>query len=289
METAGPHQPFDQGFRWVLQLDPVGFARSILGIDVPPGVTVGATEYLSRSVKGDGLLLDGDVPIVQIEAQANPDPDLELRLVEYAVGGLRRFGRVVELVVVVLHPRADRFGGEARWGSAARSIDVRLRYRVVRLWELPPDVARSSPELAALLPLTRANDAVERESLVREAFHRAGLLDDAARATELVQWASALATLYVGKETVDAIQREEAPTMGVSLKDLPYGQELLAEGREETRAAWAQALHRQAAKRFGADPHLDALLTLDRAALDRVSDLLADPATTVETLLDAAS
>ncbi len=92
--------------------------------------------------------------------------------------------------------------------------------------------------------------------------------------------------------------------MGVSLKDLPGGQWLLAEGREkgleegrekgleegieEGRRAMARLVRGQAATRFGADPRLDAILDLDIERLGVVGVLIFAPDVTIGDVLGAA-
>ena len=264
----------------MLQRDPVAFARAVLGQEVPADVTVAATEYLSRSVKGDGLLVTGAGSLLQVEAQAQYDPGLGLRLVEYLVGGLRRYSSLPDLYIVLLHPAADRYSHDFNWSSAL-GTRIDLKCHIVKMWELPPDRLASEPALAPLLSLTAASSLVERAQRLANVLR--GIRSETERSyrEDASLWATMLATLYLSKQDVSRIHREAGMT--VQLRDLPGGQWLLEEGREEGRMAMAMSWARA---RFGDDPIWLTIRDLDGARLDEIAVLLAAGATTSQSLRD---
>lgn len=193
--------------------------------------------------------------------EVDPSKYPPFRMLEYATVTRRRYGQVPMQILVLLENSA-----------AARRIpdffaegNVRVSYRVIRLWEEDPRLILDSG-LTGLLPLVPLM-AGSSTDLLEESFT---VLEER---TELLRVTALLASIRTKPDVILSILRGRA--MLNLLEDTPLGQYLLAEREARGQAeGLRQALLRQLGHRFGAVPEDVAELLQSISETERLSRLL---------------
>jgi predicted transposase YdaD len=202
------------------------------------------------------------------------------RMFEYAAGACRRYGQVPLQVLVLLEdsPAARRvpdFFAEA---------NVRVSYRLIRLWEQDPQVILQSG-LIGLLPLVPLMAGSPAELLEESFAALEGQVESREEQIELMGVTALLASIRTSPDAIVSLLRGRA--MLNLLEDTPLGQLLLAEreargrteGREEGRQTHAVEVNlRLLQHRLGTLPSsvVEQLSLLPLASLDDLSLALLD-------------
>src|SRR5687767_14908708 len=161
-QGSGP-RPFDVSGSFLVELDPPGWLDWI-GLPVEGPVQSIESDVGTVLAEVDKVLrIEAPRPwLAHIELQANHDPELPFRLLEYHALLLRRHKIRVETTVVLLRPSADdrELSGHFEQSGVVHDVTVSLRYRVLRLWEAPVDQLLSgSIGVVPLAPLGRVERA----------------------------------------------------------------------------------------------------------------------------------
>jgi predicted transposase YdaD len=134
-------QPYDTSAKYLLARYPAEWLTTLLAPGVADPVAPIETTLAMVNRQADQVLrVEASEPwLVHVELQANPDPRLDQRMLEYNIllGG--QHGLAVRSVAILLRPLADRRG---RSGVVRRELPggqryLDFRYTVVRLWEQP--------------------------------------------------------------------------------------------------------------------------------------------------------
>lgn len=166
-EGAGP-RPYDVTTRQLIEGYPEGWLE---WIGLPPDGPVHPIESDIGTVLAEVdkvLRVDGPRPwIAHLELQANRDPRLPTRMLQYNALLLHRHQVVVESTVVLLRPEADgpEMTGLFEQHGVAGFRTVSFGYHVVRLWQHPVERLLSS-SLGVLPMAPLAADAPAQLPLV---------------------------------------------------------------------------------------------------------------------------
>lgn len=190
-----------------------------------------------RSLRADMIGESAAGGIVHVELQSTNDPDMALRMAEYALAMYRRFGQFPHQVVVYV--------GKAplRMPESIASASVSFRCRIVDIRELDGDALLLSPNpedsLIAVLMRLRDERAAVRKILRRIGENEPARRDVAVR--ELI--------ILAGLRSLGAIIEEETQKMPI-LDDI-MDHDLLGPA---IRRGQRSVVVRQIEKRFGSVP-----------------------------------
>jgi predicted transposase YdaD len=173
MTAPEPAKPFDTAMKVLWELNPGDYAAWLTGtrspaetIDADLATVSGAADKVIRVGRGKKRSL------LAVEFQASYKPDLPERTHWHSALLEHRHDLPVQSVILLLRPEAD---GPAMSGTFERHLpgDAEpyrtFRYRVVRLWEMPPDMfLAGGPGFAALATIAD----VPRDDLP-DVIHRA--------------------------------------------------------------------------------------------------------------------
>jgi len=129
--------------RWMLQEDVT--VQEALASEMPAGTRHADVVFRAADAQRKSFVLH-----VEFQAQRSGEPMPE-RMLEYYVRLRRLHGLPVRSVAVYLNEEAAA-GDTGEWHEAWPGGELLFRYRVVRLWELPPEVLMESGEVG-LYPL----------------------------------------------------------------------------------------------------------------------------------------
>jgi predicted transposase YdaD len=279
-------QEFDITLKTLLQLQlQQGALSTLTGLAVQEWLSTDLPEIRARHVDLLGRSLDGS--LVHVELQSSNDPDMALRMAEYAFDIHRAYGSFP--VQLVLYVGRDRL----RMKSAVTGPGFHFQCRIVDIRDLDPEPLLASPliEDNILAMLTRPG---ENLTTIRTILRRIEERPPAVRNTALNQ----IVFLSGLRQCTGIIEREisHMPIL-MSLMDhellgpvLRRGREQgLQEGREEGRLEGERRiLVKQLTSRFGTlpDTYHSKLVSLDLDALDRISTRILD-ARTLEDVFSA--
>jgi predicted transposase YdaD len=273
-EGAGP-RPYDVSVSYLIELDPEGWLDWI-GLPADGPVESIETDVGTVLAEVDKMLLvNGPEPwIAHIEIQANRDPHLPARLLQYF--GLVHYKRPerIETIVVLLRPEADgpeltgKYAPQGDSGPTSATIE----HHVVRLWERPADeLVNGGIGVSPLAPLASIDQAQLSNILVQivERFRREA---DDSTASELRNALTMLLNLRYDDEEVQAMLLDRIDLN--ELRDTPVYRVIARMGREEGREEGRLTQTRRLLLSLGTDklgPPDEATV----AALTEVDDITA--------------
>ena len=158
-------KPYDRLFKTLAEEDPRGLLHFFgsLTLDEPAEIETVSREILLPALEADHVyrVRSGLRQwIAHFEAQAHYRSDLPERLAWYAVALAMRFKLPVETTMVLLVARHAPGFIPDRFETVLGSVELSVRYRVIRLWELDPqrifDAKR--PTLLPWIPLMGSPD-----------------------------------------------------------------------------------------------------------------------------------
>jgi len=241
-------QRYDAALKILLQATAGSLLRQLTGVTVVRWLNVEMPQVQSSQVDLLGMTAEGE--LVHVELQSSNDPDMALRMAEYALRIYRQFRVFPRQIVLYVGEAAMRM--EAAW----RERGLAFEYALVDIRDLDAAelLASSRIEDNVLAVLTRLQDQI---TTVREILGRIGKLDDPAR-----QGALDLFLIISGLRRLEFTVREEAGKMPI-LNDIldhqvlgPVFRQGLEEGRQEglqegEQKTREQMLRRAIENRFG--------------------------------------
>lgn len=253
-EQPGPI--FDTSMRGVMA-GALLSACAALDVPIGPGTRTIDGAFPTTTLATDLLLADGETHVVHIEYESRPRPVIIARMLIYRGMIMRDHPRCqVDQYVIVL--------GDTRV-TKVRGWPWSLPFRVIYLRELNAERFLTEPALAPLAVLAKGTPDQRRAAFTRalELIRSRG----GDRVKELVDQASALATIRLDRPTINQIIEEAGMTVesivefyretviGQALKDAGR-QEGREEGREEGLEAAMSAL---LTARFGDDVRIPSV------------------------------
>jgi predicted transposase YdaD len=202
-----------------------------------------------RTLRADMIGETADGSLVQLELQSANDPDMALRMAEYALAVYRQFRQFPQQIVLYVG-RAPLAMPEL-----LASHSLAFRFRVVDIRDMDGDALLASPDanenvIAVLMGLG------DKRAAVRRILARIAESDPGQRRIALAEF-----VILAGLRNLGAIIEEETKTMPI-LDDImdhdllgPVLRRGLQQGRAEGRVEGEQTVVvRQIEKRFGAVP-----------------------------------
>ena len=219
---------YDSILKFLLEQDPYPFVQWLLGEDAANSdICFLNTELNLEPIRVDGLFfLETASQILHLEFQTLPasSPPLPLRMLDYWVRLYRRYGRKIEQVVIFLKPstRPEVFRDTFQQQYTSH------RYRVIRLWEIEPEIFF---ELPSLLPLAVLAKTDQPEQLLRQVSQQLDRIEDRDEQLNLQAATQILAGLKFSDDIINQLFREEIMQESVVYqKILNRG---ISQGREE--------------------------------------------------------
>lgn len=153
------HGEFDATFKSLFEKYP-GIWAYLFRLNVAGEIRVVDADLSTIAAEADKVFWIVGPPafIMAVEAQANYDPDLPVRMCHYSVTLLRRHGLPVTSGVILLRPEADgpNMTGVLTLTGGGGEPSVQFWYHVVRLWKLSADSLLAGP--LGALPLALLTD-----------------------------------------------------------------------------------------------------------------------------------
>ncbi len=250
MEQPGP--VYDRVMRRLVEAD-LGAAFRMLGIAVTDAPAVLPATFPATTLNVDLLARDGARRLVHVEYVRTVEPDLTQRMLQYRAAVMGRYPehRLDQHVVVLGPGRVRGYDDLAQHGFA---LDLKVTY----LRDLDPGVFLSTPALAPLAVLGRG-DTLDRGRALARAL--VCIRDQGgARAAELLECATVLATIRLAATTIESIVEEVGMTVesiAEFYRQTRFGQALVHEGREQGREqGLEQIMEALLTERFGTQPGL---------------------------------
>jgi hypothetical protein len=206
---------------------------------------------------------------IELQLRANAS-EFEPRLVNYWARLNTPNTPPLEQHVIVLNPQGGRLSG------TYRRAGLRLDYHVHHLWDERAEAFLAHPTLYPLAVLAQARSASDRVAILQNIIDqadanaeptpnkRASDGTDRAAVARTVSIAATLASIYLPRSTIKSIL-ERNNTMAVLLRDFPFNQWLIEDGRAEGREEARQEARQEA---------LAVLLTFTKARHGELSDQL---------------
>ncbi|WP_448514638.1 Rpn family recombination-promoting nuclease/putative transposase [Parathermosynechococcus lividus] len=199
---------------------PTAFTQWLLN-DASADVSVLKTELNLKPIRADAVtLVQTQHCILHLEFQAEPEPTLPLRMLDYWLRLYRTYQ--CEIVQVLILLRRTR----VHVPDVFELPNTTHRYRVVKLWEEDPQQFFAIPGLLPFAVLGKTNNEAGLLQAVADQIRQ---IDSKQAQQELSTIVQLLAGLQYSKEMIQAIFRE-----GMMRESVIY-QEILQEGERKGR------------------------------------------------------
>ncbi|MEB3161296.1 MAG: Rpn family recombination-promoting nuclease/putative transposase [Synechocystis sp.] len=211
---------FDNVCKYLAETFSEDYATWLLG--KPVVLTALSPKELSlEPIRADALILEqSDDLVLHLEFQTEPDETMGFRMLDYRVRVHRRFPhKTMHQVVIYL----KKTGSTLVYQNSFQLPETTHRYRVIRLWEEPPEPFLTSPGLLPLAVLAQSNSATER---LREVALALDIIEDKGIKANLTTAAGILGGLKVKPELIKTILRSDI------MKESAFYQEILQEGEQ---------------------------------------------------------
>jgi predicted transposase/invertase (TIGR01784 family) len=232
---------YDNTCKYLAEKYPDAFVRWLLPIDEPINVQVLKTELIQEPIRADSLVfLQSDNQILHLEFETRPysEPTIAFRMLDYYVRLKRQYSCCIHQVVIFLRETTS----EQAFVCEYTDTDIRLRYRVIRLWEQNPDVLLSVP---GLLPLATLSQTKEPRTLLEQIATRIATIEEPNQQADLLACTQVLAGLRFEKNLIRQLFRKE--TMRESVIYQEIREDGLKEGlKEGLQQGLQQGLQREA-------------------------------------------
>lgn len=156
-------KPYDGTLKFLLESYPRDLLGNLFGLPLTDAPIQHLQTELQADTRTADAVLQVDLPgepatLIHVEVQSRYDPQIPLRLLDYAVRIHQKYERRVRSWPVQLLPFPtswEPFPTEVGWGNPNREDGLLFRYHVVRVWELEPALGLAHPGLMPLFPLMR--------------------------------------------------------------------------------------------------------------------------------------
>ncbi|MFQ5594560.1 MAG: Rpn family recombination-promoting nuclease/putative transposase [Anaerolineae bacterium] len=224
-------QRADIGSRRLISLAPTAWVRWLLDDDTLDAIDLLSADFQWVSRESDALIrvhspTYGDFVVVN-EIQLHHDPRMPSRMRAYAGLAHERYGEPIYPVLVNILPPPAGVDIPTRFESEFLGLVARQDYRVVNLWEVEAQWVLDL-ELLPLLPFVPVLRGGQDLSLLKRAVTR---LRAEPALSELEPLLAFFASFVLETEFVRQIMRWD---MAI-LRESPWYQEILEEGREQGR------------------------------------------------------
>jgi predicted transposase/invertase (TIGR01784 family) len=179
------------------------------------------TELSLEPIRADSLILEQSEDLVlHLEFQTEPDEKMGFRMLDYRIRVYRRFpAKIMHQVVIYLKPTKSTWV----YQDTFQVGETTHRYRVIRLWEQPPEAFLKSPGLLPLAVLGKSSDPT---IILRRVAEVLDTISDNNLKQNLTAATAVFGGLVVKPDIVKTILRSQF------MKESAVYQEILQEGRQ---------------------------------------------------------
>jgi predicted transposase/invertase (TIGR01784 family) len=268
---------YDNVCKYLAEEYPRDFVRWLLNIE-SVNVEVLKTELKTEPLRADSLiLLQVGNKILHSEFQTLPDYDnpMPFRMLRYWVRLQEKYPSAeIEQVVIFLKPTTS----EQVFENSYSKPNLNFHYRVIRLWEQPPDLFLATPGLLPLAPLTRTE---EPRVLLEQVASQIDRVESRSQQRELIACTDFLAGLKFDRDFIRQILREDIMRESVTYQDI------LQKGQKQGERIGLQLglqqgklelVMRQLTRRFGRIPREqeDKMNQLSTVQIEDLAEALLD-------------
>jgi predicted transposase/invertase (TIGR01784 family) len=178
------------------------------------------TELSLEPIRADSLILEQSEDLVlHLEFQAEPDPTMGFRMLDYRVRVYRRFPQKTMYQFVIYLKRSNN---DLVYQDSFQLGETVHRYQAIRLWEQPSETFLQSPGLLPLAVLTQTSDPTLKLREVATALEQ---IEDNRVKANLMAATSVFGGILLTPELIKTILRSEI------MKESAVYQEILEEGK----------------------------------------------------------
>lgn len=258
---------FDNTCKYLAEHFSSDFAAWLLGQSTPL-TTLEPTELSVDPIRADAvILLKSSDRILHLEFQTTTDATMPFRMLDYRVRLYRRYPQhQVKQVVLYLKPTDS----ELAYQTSFRLPTTHHQFRVIRLWEEPPEIFLQNPGLIPFAPLSEATPKIE---VLQRAAQTLQQIRTPATQQNLTAATAILAGLVLKQAVIQQVFKKEIMQESVIYQDILS--EGLAQGRAEGELA---LILRQLTHKVGAisDKTESQLRALSLSQLEALGEALLD-------------
>lgn len=258
--------PYDNLCKRLAEQYPQAFLKWLLGT-TPSQIQSLKTELSNEPIRADFVsFFQVDNSIVHLEFQTQPESDFPVRMLDYWVRLYRIYNCPIQQIVLFLKPT----NSPKVYMDRLELPQTQHRYRVVRLWEEPPELLLRELGLLPLAVLTQSNDSQQLLNQVSEALNR---IENPKQRRELATGCYILGGLKFPEQQLINFIREEIMEESVTY------QAILQKGLEQgSQREGLLLVKRQLRRRFGelSSGLEQRLQTLSVSQLEDLAEALLD-------------
>jgi predicted transposase/invertase (TIGR01784 family) len=187
------------------------------------------SELSIEPIRADALIYIGENQILRLEIQANPDPNIPFRLLDYRTRIYRKYpDKQVKQVVIYLKPTNSDLVQQTSF-EIPGTVHT---FQVLRLWEQPTEQFLSTP---GLLPLAVLSKTSNQEATLRQVAEIIDKVENPQSQSAISDITAILAGLILDKALISRILRRDIMQESVVYQEiLEVGlQKGRLEGRQE--------------------------------------------------------
>jgi predicted transposase/invertase (TIGR01784 family) len=253
---------YDNTLKYLVEQFPEQFVRWLLGSE-PDDLQILKTELSLEPIRADAVtFLKTANQILHLEVQTLPasTPPLPLRMLDYWVRLHRQYSCDIEQVIIFLKPTSS----ELAFIEQFTARNTSHRYRVIRIWEQPPEPLLAAP---GLLPLAALAQTDSPQQLLQQVAAQVNMIEEPAQQRSVSACVQLVAGLILDKEIIQQLFRRDI------MRESVIYQEILQEGRQEGREEGRQE-GRQEGREEGRQAQLKLILRLLQHQLHGLSPTL---------------
>jgi predicted transposase/invertase (TIGR01784 family) len=225
---------YDNTLKYLVEQFPDQFVRWLLGSESDE-IQILKTELSLEPIRADAVtFLKTASQILHLEVQTLPTstPPLPLRMLDYWVRLHRQYSCDIEQVVIFLKPTTS----ELAFTDQFTARNTSHRYRVIRLWEQPPEPLLATSGLLPLATLARTDSP---EQLLKQVATQVNMIEESSQQQSISACAQLLAGLIFDTGLIQQLFRRDIMRESVIYQEIL--QEGEQKGREEGREEGRQA------------------------------------------------
>ncbi len=253
---------YDNTLKYWVEKFPEAFAQWLLNASPTEELEILKTELSIEPIRADGVMfLRVTNRILHLEFQTSPqsDPPIPRRMLNYWFRLYNQYECEIEQVVIFLKPTTS----PSVFVDEFRKQNTYHRYRVIRIWELEPELFLDTP---ALLPLAVLAKTEQPRNLLTQIAQKLDTIEDKYLQRNISGCIQILAGINFQKALIKTYFREEL------MKESVIYQEIVQEVKEEDRLDKASLIARQI-KCFIGDIHPKLENRIQELSLKQLDDL----------------
>ncbi len=221
---------YDNTLKYLVELFSYDFAKWLVNAEVEEELTILKTELNVESIRADVVFFMKIAnKILHLEFQTTPqsDPPLPVRMLDYWLRLWRQYRCEVIQVVTFLKETTS----ELVFIEEFRNANTIHRYRVIRIWEMNPELFL---EKLGLLPLATLAKTNQPNTLLRQIAEKIDTIEGKAMQSNVSACVQLLAGIKFESSLIRAYFKEEIMKESVIYQSIK--QEGLLEGKREGKA-----------------------------------------------------